>query len=119
MSDWRLDAPGMALMSSTCAGRRACDCHVRFSGVALAPPPRAHNALCFGYVVGVSDATQAAQATGAALFGWQACLPPSTTAQQVTEAAVHFLIAHPEAQQSSASGLITKALSDAFPCHPE
>ena len=75
------------------------------------------NALCFGYVVGVSDAMQAAQATGGALFGWQACLPPSTTAEQVTEVAV-FLIAHPEAQQSSVSGLIAKALSDAFPCPP-
>jgi Rap1a immunity proteins len=76
------------------------------------------NALCFGYVVGVSDAMQAAQATGGALFGWQACLPPSTTAEQVMEVAVRFLIAHAEAQQSSASGLVAKALSDAFPCPP-
>jgi hypothetical protein len=36
---------------------------------------RRDNTLCFGYVVGVSDAMQAAQATGGALFGWQACLP--------------------------------------------
>jgi Ssp1 endopeptidase immunity protein Rap1a len=76
------------------------------------------NALCIGYVIGVSDAMQAAQATGGALFGWQACLPPSTTAEQVTTGAVRFMIAHPEAQQSSASGLIAKALSDAFPCPP-
>jgi hypothetical protein len=34
-------------------------------------------ALCVGYVVGISDAMQAAQATGGALFGWQACLPPA------------------------------------------
>jgi hypothetical protein len=36
------------------------------------------NALCFGYVVGVSDAMQAAQATGGALrclAGKRACLP--------------------------------------------
>ena len=59
------------------------------------------NALCVGYVVGVSDAMQAVQATGGALFGWQACLPPSTTTDQVTEVAVRFLIAHPEARQSS------------------
>ena len=58
-------------------------------------------ALCVGYVVGISDAVQAAQATGGALFGWQACLPPSTTTDQVTEVAVRFLIAHPEARQSS------------------
>ena len=76
------------------------------------------NALCIGYIIGVSDAMQAAQATGGALFGWQACLPPSATAEQVTEVSVRFLIAHPEAQQSSASGLIAKALSDAFPFHP-
>jgi Rap1a immunity proteins len=76
------------------------------------------NALCIGYIIGISDAMQAAQATGGALFGWQACLPPSATAEQVTEVAVRFLIAHPEAQQSSAGDLIAKALSDAFPCHP-
>jgi hypothetical protein len=34
------------------------------------------------------------------------------------EVAVRFLIAHAEAQQSSASGLVAKALSDAFPCPP-
>jgi Rap1a immunity proteins len=77
------------------------------------------NALCFGYVIGVSDAMQVAQTTGGGLFGWQACLPPSTIAEQVTEVAVRFLIAHPEALQSSASGLIAKALSDAFPCPPK
>jgi hypothetical protein len=76
------------------------------------------SALCIGYIIGVSDAMQAAQDTGGSLFGWQACLPPGTTAEQVTKAAVRFLIAHPEAQPSSASGIIAKALSDAFPCHP-
>ena len=61
---------------------------------------------------------QGARATGGALFGWQACLPSGTTAEQLMEAAVRFLIAHPEAQQFAASGLIAKALSDAFPCPP-
>jgi Rap1a immunity proteins len=50
------------------------------------------NALCIGYIIGVSDAMQAAQATGGALFGRQACLPPGTTAEQVTKAAVRFAV---------------------------
>jgi hypothetical protein len=74
-------------------------------------------ALCFGYILGVSDAMQAAQASGGAVvFGWRACLPPSTMAKAVRDVAVHFLIAHPEVQQSSASGIVAKALSDAYPC---
>ena len=52
------------------------------------------------------------------LGGKRACRLASTTAEQVTEMAVRFLIAHPEAQQSSASGIVAKALSDAFPCPP-
>ena len=47
-----------------------------------------------------------------------ASVPAScTTTDQVTEVAVRFLIAHPEALESSASGLVAKALSEAFPCH--
>jgi hypothetical protein len=73
--------------------------------------------LCLGYILGVADAMQAAQATnGTLVFGWRACPPHDTTALQVREVVVHFLLAYPDTQGSSASGLIAKALADAFPC---
>jgi Rap1a immunity proteins len=72
------------------------------------------SALCRGYILGVADAMQASKASGGALiFGWRACLPPETTSQGLRYVAVHFLIA-----QSSASGLVAKALSEAYPCPP-
>jgi hypothetical protein len=75
------------------------------------------NALCLGYILGVADAMQASKASGGALiFGWRACLPPGTTSQELRDVAV--LIAHPDVRQSSASGLVAKALSEAYPCPP-
>jgi hypothetical protein len=75
------------------------------------------NALCLGYILGVTDAMQASKASGRALiFGWRACLPPETTSQGLRDVAVHFLIAHPGVRQSSASGLVAKALSEAYSC---
>ena len=77
------------------------------------------SALCLGYILGVADAMQASKASGGALiFGWRACLPPGTTSQGLRYVAVHFLIAHPDVRQSSASGLVAKALSEAYPCPP-
>ena len=75
------------------------------------------SALCLGYILDVADAMQASKASGGALiFGWRACLPPGTTAEEMRYVAVHFLIAHPEVRQSSASGLVANALSKAYPC---
>jgi hypothetical protein len=80
---------------------------------------RADGGLCLGYILGVADAMQAAQASGGTLlFGWQACPPSEATARQVQEAVVRFLLIHRDAQSSSASGLVAKALSDEFPCSP-
>ena len=56
------------------------------------------SALCLGYIVDVADAMQASKTSdGTLIFGWRACLPPGTTAEEVRYVAVHFLIAHPEA----------------------
>jgi hypothetical protein len=75
------------------------------------------SALCLGYIVDVADAMQASKTSdGALIFGWRACLPPGTTAEEVRYVAVHFLIAHPEVRLSSASGLVANALSEAYPC---
>jgi hypothetical protein len=77
----------------------------------------ADDGLCLGYILGVIDAMQAAQASGGALlFGWRARPSPDATAQRLRDAVVRFLMAHPQTRLSSASGLVAKALSDAFPC---
>jgi hypothetical protein len=73
--------------------------------------------LCLGYILGVADAMQAAQASGGTLvFGWQTCPPFDVEAERLQAAVIHFVDDHPEARASSASGLVAKALSDAFPC---
>lgn len=44
---------------------------------------QADDGLCLGYILGVVDAMQAAQASGGALlFGWRACPSPDATAQR-------------------------------------
>ena len=73
--------------------------------------------LCLGYILGIADAMQAAQASGGALFGWRACVSPEIRPEQLLDVAVRFLAAHPAYAQFSASGLVANALSDAFPCH--
>lgn len=73
--------------------------------------------LCLGYILGVVDAMQAAQASGGTLvFGWNTCPPSDVKAEQLRAIVVHFLDDHPETRASSATGLVAKALSDAFPC---
>jgi hypothetical protein len=76
--------------------------------------------LCLGYILGIADSMQAVQARGGALiFDWRACLPSDATAAQLQKAVLDFLIVNPlPAQRTSASGLVAKALSDAFPCVP-
>ena len=77
-------------------------------------------ALCLAYILGVADSMQAAQASGGTLlFEWRTCPPPGTMAERLEDIVVRFLTAHPETQRSSASGLVAKALNDAFPCPPQ
>jgi hypothetical protein len=79
--------------------------------------PSTGDGLCLGYILGVVDAMQAAQASGGTLvFGWQTCPPFDVKAERLQTAVIHFLDDHPEARASSASGLVAKALSDTFPC---
>ena len=68
---------------------------------------------CEGYVIGVSDAQQAAQ--GAAPTG-RICLPPATTPQQLVTAVNSYLAAHPEKQGLSAHDLVLDSLQVQFPC---
>src|SRR5271166_5042842 len=92
-------------------------CHRGQAPNPVCKPAHTDRSLCLGYIIGVSDSMQGAQATGASLlFGWRACPPLDTTPDRLQNSVVSFLIAHPETRQSSASNLVVKALSDAFPC---
>jgi hypothetical protein len=65
--------------------------------------------LCFGYVMGVSDALNATKPN---LF----CAPPSIKANQELAAVVKYLRDHPETWHYSAWTDIGVALAMAFPC---
>jgi hypothetical protein len=73
----------------------------------------AKRARCEGYVLGVSDALQAAAGAGGRAV---VCLPPSATEPQMVETVRAFLDAHPEKRQIAAQDLVREALSAAYPC---
>jgi hypothetical protein len=70
-------------------------------------------ARCVGYVLGASDAEQAAQGAGAAL---SVCITPSTGAQALADAVRRFLEAHPEKRHLAAQDLVREALAASYPC---
>ena len=72
-----------------------------------------HAARCAGYVLGVSDAKQAAQGAGAP---GRVCLPASVTAPQLVAAVSGFLDAHADKRPLAAQDLVIEALSAAYPC---
>jgi hypothetical protein len=73
----------------------------------------AHALRCAGYVLGVSDAQQAAQGAGAR---GRVCLPASASATQVVATVSGYLVAHPEKRPLAAQDLVIEALSAAYPC---
>jgi hypothetical protein len=70
-------------------------------------------ARCAGYVLGVSDALQAAQGTGAPQ---RVCLPATATSTQLVESVSAYLDAHSEKRRLAAQDLVIEALSVTFPC---
>jgi len=72
-----------------------------------------HSLQCAGYVLGVSDAQQAAQGAGG--LG-RVCLPGTVTAPQLVAAVSAFLGAHPDKRPLAAQDLVIEALSAAYPC---
>jgi hypothetical protein len=72
-----------------------------------------HSLQCASYVLGVSDAQQAAQGAGA--LG-RVCLPGTVTAPQLVAAVSAFLEAHPDKRPLAAQDLVIEALSAAYPC---
>jgi len=73
----------------------------------------AHALRCAGYVLGVSDAQQAAQGAGGR---GRVCLPASASATQVVATVSGYLVAHPEKRPLAAQDLVIEALSAAYPC---
>jgi hypothetical protein len=69
---------------------------------------------CLGYVVGSTDAW--ASALAAAGRPQVVCIPAGTNNDQVTQATVRYLRAHPEEGALNASVVIFAALKSAFPC---
>jgi hypothetical protein len=66
---------------------------------------------CMGYVTGVLD--------GLSQFDWKVCLPKEFTTGQALRIVVKYLKANPEVLHKEASGLISVAIAEAFPCKGE
>ncbi|HEY2706509.1 MAG TPA: Rap1a/Tai family immunity protein [Caulobacteraceae bacterium] len=77
------------------------------------PDVAQRQARCLGYVVGVSDAQQAAQGMGAA---GRVCFPGTVNATQMVGAVAAFLEAHPEKRPLAAQDLVVEALAAQYPC---
>ncbi|MFI4976401.1 MAG: Rap1a/Tai family immunity protein [Caulobacterales bacterium] len=72
-------------------------------------------ARCLAYVIGVSDAEQAAQGAAAGPPA-TVCLSASVTSPQLIDAVVKFMDGHPEKRRLAAQDLVLEALRGAFPC---
>ena len=71
-------------------------------------------ALCLGYVIGSADSW--ASALLAAGRPQVVCIPAGATNDQITQATVRYLRAHPEESASTAGMVIFAALKATFPC---
>ncbi|HEX8469109.1 MAG TPA: Rap1a/Tai family immunity protein [Allosphingosinicella sp.] len=71
-------------------------------------------AVCLGYVIGSTDSW--ASALAAAGRPQVVCIPPTANNDQVTQAVVRYLRAHPEEGGLNAAIVIFAALKSTFPC---
>lgn len=67
---------------------------------------------CFGYITGISDALE-----GGPVYGARACVPEHVTIEDVGNAAIAWIRAHPERQHERAAAIVAEALMAAFPCN--
>ena len=74
--------------------------------------------LCMGYVEGIAGAMGQN-----AVNGYLACIPPTVNAGQARDVARAYLYANPTVRHFMATGLVAKAMQNAFPCassaHPK
>ncbi|MDO8379060.1 Rap1a/Tai family immunity protein [Phenylobacterium sp.] len=89
----------------------------QFVAMCLAQGPDAEvgAVLCLGYLVGSVDQLLAREARRSP-DRRTICLPKGATAEQVREAVMTQLVAHPEAQVHAAAELIRLSLETEFPC---
>jgi hypothetical protein len=112
--------PAIGLMAAV-APSRAADLefftgqslYAQCSAKAAEPDFATRNGRCTGYVIGVSDAQQAAQGSGAAP---RVCFVSTVTAAQMVAAVTSFLDAHPEKRPLAAQDLVVEALAAQYPC---
>jgi hypothetical protein len=78
----------------------------------------ARRAACRGYILGVSDALQAAQgvAQGAQAGARPAVCLGEVEADRLVEQVTSYLAAHPENRRYAASDVIAVALKATYPC---
>jgi hypothetical protein len=68
--------------------------------------------VCFAYIEGIADA----MGCGDRVFGQRVCVPAKAESQQLKNAVMVLLQAHPESRGAAAADLVALALADAFPC---
>jgi hypothetical protein len=89
---------------------------VVLSGNALLEICKTQSGMCGGYVAGIADAMDDAQASNGSVQGWRACFPNGVSFTQEMDLAKRYLKNHPETRHLSAATLVARALAEAFPC---
>src|SRR4051812_16526985 len=74
---------------------------------------QAQRRMCTGYIMGVVDGMSG---NDGRMSVWRMCLPQAATNIQAVDVGKRYLNEHPELRHLAASGLIAKALAEAFPC---
>jgi hypothetical protein len=67
---------------------------------------------CQAYIAAIADAMGA----GNAIYGFRACMGLNVTLGKAMDAAVQFLMTHPDIRHHEAAWLVAQALAQAFPC---
>jgi hypothetical protein len=105
-----------ATLFATAAPAPAQNMPVRATGRMLAALCDASRDSCLAYVVGAVDAFVATQWVSGARPAF--CLSPTTSNEQLTQAAVRYLRFHPGQLDANAATLVVLALKETFPCQP-
>lgn len=66
---------------------------------------------CIGYLLATEDVLSKAEVEGV-----KACVPRDVTLQQLHQAVIEWLDAHPDAVGETALGLVARAYAERFPC---
>jgi hypothetical protein len=67
---------------------------------------------CQAYIAAIADA----MGSGNAIYGFKACMGLDVSLGKAMNAAVQFLMTHPEIRHHEAAWLVAQALAQAFPC---